>query len=82
LLRVDVTADDAHASWHDLGVSLVALTLRTLEYSRAPGQLEVLALRHQLEVLQRTKPRRVRLAKMERWLWVMLSRYWTRRPRP
>ena len=29
-----------------------------------------------LEMLQRTRPRRVRLAKTDRWLWVMLSRLW------
>jgi putative transposase len=51
------------------------LTLHTLACSRARVQLEVLALRHQLEVLQRTRPRRVRLAKADRWLWVMLSRF-------
>src|SRR4051812_47963685 len=53
------------------------LSLRTLAYSRAAVQFEVLALRHQLEVLQRTRPRRCRLAKADRWLWVMLSRFWT-----
>jgi hypothetical protein len=45
------------------------LTLRTLTRSRVALQLEVLTLRHQLEVLQRTGPRRVRLAKTDRWLW-------------
>jgi hypothetical protein len=39
------------------------LTLRTWARSRAALQLEVLALRHQLQVLQRTRPRRVQLAK-------------------
>jgi putative transposase len=28
-------------------------------------------------VLQRTRPRRLRLAKADRWLWVVLSRFWT-----
>ncbi len=37
-------------------------TLRTSAHSRAALQLEVLALRHQLQVLQRTRLRRVRLA--------------------
>lgn len=32
----------------------------------APG--EVLALRHQLQVLQRTRPRRLRLTRADRWL--------------
>ena len=44
--------------------------------------LEVLALRHQLAVLQRTRPRRIRLAKTDRWLRVGLSRLviaWHRR---
>ena len=53
------------------------LTLRTAARSRAELQLEVLALRHQLQVLQRTRPRRIRLAKTDRWLWVVLARIWT-----
>jgi hypothetical protein len=52
------------------------LTLRTWVRSRAALQLEVLALRHRLQVLQRTRPRRVQLAKADRWLWVLLSRIW------
>src|SRR5712692_7890239 len=52
------------------------LALRTLAHSRAALQFEILALRHQLAVLQRTRPRRVPLAKTDRWLWVMLSRLW------
>ena len=53
------------------------LTLRTATRSRAELQLEVLALRHQLHVLQRIRPRRVRLAKTDRWLWVVLAHLWT-----
>jgi putative transposase len=53
------------------------LTLRISAHSRAALQLEVLALRHQLQVLQRTRPRRLRLAKADRWLWSLLSRIWT-----
>ena len=53
------------------------LTLRTWARSRAALQLEVLALRHQLHVLQRNRPRRLRLEKPDRWLWVMLARLWT-----
>jgi putative transposase len=52
------------------------LTLRTWAHSRAVLQLEILALRHQLQVLQRTRSRRVRLAKTDRWLWDLLSRFW------
>ena len=57
-------------------VSLL-LTLRTWARSRVALQPEVLALRHQLQVLRRTRPRRLRLAKADRWLWVVLLRVWT-----
>jgi putative transposase len=53
------------------------LTRRTLARSRAALHLEILALRHQLDVLQRTRPSRVRLAKTDRCLWVVLARLWT-----
>ena len=53
------------------------LSLRAWARSRAALQLEVLALRHQLQVLQRSRPRRVRLAKADRWLWTLLSRIWS-----
>jgi putative transposase len=58
---------------------LVALlqTLRTWARSRAALQLEVLALRHQLHVLQRSRPRRLQLAPADRCLWVVLSRVLT-----
>jgi putative transposase len=52
------------------------LTLRRCARSRAVLQLEVLALRHQLQVLQRSRPRRLRLAQTDRLLWVWLSRVW------
>jgi putative transposase len=53
------------------------LTLRTWARSRGTLQLEILALRHRLQVLQRSRPRRLRLAKTDRWLWGLLSRIWT-----
>jgi putative transposase len=53
------------------------LTLQTWARSRATMQLEVLALRHQLQVLQRSRPRRLRLTKTDRWLWALLSDLWT-----
>src|SRR5216684_5249393 len=53
------------------------LTLRRSVRSHAALQLEILALRHQLQVLQRARPRRLRLAKADRWLWVVLWRFWT-----
>jgi hypothetical protein len=52
--------------------ALLSLFL-TLPRSRTALQLEVLwPLRHQLHV-----PRRLRLAKPDRWLWVVLSRVLT-----
>ena len=51
-------------------------TLRGLVRSRAALHLEVLALRHQLQVLQRSRPRRLRLTKPDRWLWAWLSTSW------
>lgn len=50
--------------------------LRGCLRSRAELHLQVLALRHQLQVLERSRPRRLPLAKTDRWLWVRLSRVW------
>jgi hypothetical protein len=50
--------------------------VRTSLRTRAALQLEILALRHQLHVLARSRPRRVRLARADRLLWVWLSRVW------
>ncbi|MBF0341525.1 MAG: transposase family protein [Magnetococcales bacterium] len=38
--------------------------------------MEILALRHQLAVLQRTQPRRLHIHLLDRLLWVLLSRIW------
>jgi hypothetical protein len=51
-------------------------TLRTWARSRAALQLEVLALRHQLHVLQGSRPRGCS-SQSDRWLWVVLSRVLT-----
>ena len=45
--------------------------------SRAALQTEILALRHQLAVLQANAPRRLRLKRSDRVLWVLLSRFWS-----
>jgi putative transposase len=45
--------------------------------SRAALQLEILGLRHQLEVFQRPRRQRLRLTQADRLLWVWLSRIWT-----
>jgi len=50
----------------------LASSLRT----RASLQLEIMALRHQLVVLQRTNKKRLRLRAPDRILWVFLSRFW------
>src|SRR6267378_1907223 len=46
--------------------------------TQAAMQVEIVALRHQLTVLQRTqKPKRLILGPADRWLWVCLSRLWS-----
>src|SRR5437773_327138 len=45
--------------------------------SRAVLQLEILALRHQLQVPSRSRRPRVHLTPADRLLWVWLSRIWT-----
>ena len=52
------------------------LTLRDGARSRASLQLEILALRHQLHVLERSHGRRVRLTRLDRLLWVWFFRVW------
>src|SRR5215470_18116991 len=52
--------------------ALVASTFRT----RAAQQAEILALRHQIAVLQQSAPRRLRLKQSDRLLWILLSRFW------
>jgi len=44
--------------------------------SRAALHLKVLALRHQLLVLERARQRRVRLTSADWWLWAWLSGVW------
>ena len=46
--------------------------------SRAVVELENLALRHQLHVLRRQRPGRLRLSIFDRLLWVLLYRLWPR----
>ena len=54
----------------------VQAALRGLIQPRVALHLEVLALRHQLQVLQRSQPRQLRLTRADRWLWAWLSRAW------
>jgi hypothetical protein len=53
--------------------ALVASSFRT----RAALQGEILALRHQLAVCQKNAPRRLRLHRCDRLLWVVLYRFWS-----
>src|SRR6266576_541186 len=50
--------------------------LRSCFRTRANMQIEILALRHQLAVLQRRTNKRASLRTADRLLWVMLSRLW------
>jgi len=58
-----------------LFVALLA-SLRATTRSRLGLAAEILALRHQLAVLQRTTPKRPRLRRIDRLLWVLLSSVW------
>jgi putative transposase len=59
----------------DVLISLLA-GLGSALRSRASLEVEILALRHQLRVLQRSNRRRLRLRASDRVLWVVLSRLW------
>ena len=52
-------------------------TLRTSFRTRAALEAEILALRHQLQLLQRSHRRQLRLTRADRVLWVWLSRIWS-----
>jgi putative transposase len=54
----------------------VVRVLRISLRSRAALQLEILALRHQLHVLERSRSGRLPLRRSDRLLWVWLSRFW------
>ena len=58
-----------------LPIALLA-AFRSSVWSRLELETEILALRHQLAVLQRQAPRRPRLGDTDRLLWVLLSRLW------
>jgi len=59
-------------------ISLVTLlaTLSSIFRSRAALELENLALRHQIGVLQRSARKRPKCTSADRLLWIFLSRFW------
>jgi hypothetical protein len=60
----------------DLGPAIPAADEAVRVGSVEPIRQEILALRHQLAVLQRTTPRRPRLRPLDRFLWILLSSVW------
>jgi hypothetical protein len=55
----------------------VLLTLlRSIVKTRAALQIEIVALRHQVNVLRRSVPNRPRLRPSDRLFWTRLSRVW------
>ena len=58
-------------------VSLL-LTIRVSIRDQAALQLEILAFRPQLHVLNRSRPQRLRLTQADRMLWIWLSKFWNR----
>jgi putative transposase len=59
-------------------ILIVLNSLLTRVRGQAAVQAEIIALRHQLTVFQRTqKPKRVMLNAVDRCLWVWLSKLWT-----
>jgi putative transposase len=60
--------------------NLILLVLSSLARLRTQAAMkaELIALRHQLIVLQRSgKTKRLILRRADRWLWVWLSRWWS-----
>jgi putative transposase len=55
-------------------VSILAFRIR----GRASLELELISLRHQVSVLRRQHPGRIRLFSTDRLLWVWLYRIWPR----
>src|SRR5574341_390431 len=54
----------------------ILAAVRSRVRSRAALEVEILALRHQLAVLQQAAPKRPCLTRLDRLLWVWLSRTW------
>ena len=59
-----------------ISFTTLLVTLRAIFRSRAALELENLALRHQIGVLQRSATKRPKLTAGDRLLWIGLSRIW------
>src|ERR1700738_3172751 len=62
-------------------ITIVSALLSVLSFrfrSRASLELELVALRHQLAVLRRQRPGRLRIFSKNRLLWIWLYRIWPR----
>src|SRR5215472_12711595 len=59
-------------------ITALLAAIRSSLRTRAELAAEILALRHQLAILQQAAPRRLRLSRADRLLWVLLSRVWRR----
>src|SRR5712691_5183084 len=59
-----------------ISLTILFTTVSSIFRSRAALQLENLALRHQIGVLQRSVRKRPKLTPGDRLLWVWLSRIW------
>jgi putative transposase len=55
----------------------VVAALRSTTRSRLERAAEALALRHQLTVLRQRAPKRLRLGRTDRLVWILLSRFWS-----
>ena len=75
IVAVRAAAETVRRSMTALLVALLA-AFRSSVPSRLELETEILALRHQLAVLQRQAPKRPRLGRVDRLLWVLLSRLW------
>jgi transposase InsO family protein len=74
-LQLQIDTDTVRRSMTALLVAFLA-AFRASVRSRLELEADVLALRHQLAVLQRQAPKRPRLGRADRFLWVLLSRLW------
>ena len=73
--RFTIAREIIVSTMNSLLVALFAL-ITSVFRTRTALQTEVFVLRHQLAVLHANAPRRLRLKRSDRLLWVLLSRFW------